>query len=174
MTINVSSADCRSLLASRRQMPPNNLLSQSYVTLSPLRPRVVNQRRLPMTRRLSQPDVSRYASGTQLIPKKLSKLRDHLLRQVSPLIQHGQDYPLDLQPRVQPRPDPLDRIQQLADPLQRKVLRLHGDQNRVSRNQRVQREQVKRRRTVQHNVVEAITQRSNPVAQPVLSPVRLD
>ena len=47
----------------------------------------------------------------------------------SPLIQHGQNHTFDLKHGVQGHADPLDRVQQLADAFQRKVFRLHRNQN---------------------------------------------
>ena len=87
---------------------------------------------------------------------------------------HGQHHALDRQFRIEVGLDPLDRVQQLADPLQRKVLRLHRDEYRVRSHQAIQREQVERRWAVEHDELEAIAHLRDRVAQPVLTPLPVD
>src|SRR5579871_407406 len=65
---------------SQRNLSPDNLLGESYVTLRALRPRIVHQRRLAMARRFSQPNVSRDARRAKLIAKEVLQLSHDLLR----------------------------------------------------------------------------------------------
>src|SRR5208337_3400968 len=61
---------------------------------------------------------------------------------------------------------------QLRYTLERKVLRLHRNQNSVCRHQRVQGQQIKGRRTVQHDEVKTIEQTGERIAQTILTPLR--
>src|ERR1017187_4575443 len=152
-------------------MPPQQLLRQPNVTLCPLRPRIVHQRRLPMARRLRQPNVPRHRRGAQLLPKEFFQLGNHLLRQIRALIQHGQHHAFDFKSRIQLHPNALDCIQELADAFQSKIFRLHRNQDRVGCHQGVQRQQIERWRTVQDNVLEPITQRRDHILQSILTPL---
>src|ERR1017187_218731 len=152
-------------------MPPQQLLRQPNVTLRPLRPRIVHQRRLPMARRPRPPTVPRHRRGAQLLPKEFFQLRNYLLRQIRALIQHGQHHAFDFKSRIQLHPNSLDCIQELADAFQRKIFRWHRNQDRVGCHQGVQRQQIERWRTVQDNVLEPITQRRDHILQSILTPL---
>src|SRR5262249_30013837 len=133
------------LLCSRqntRHMMGNDLLRQPDVRLRALRSRIVLQRRLAVARCFGQPDVPRHRRRTQLLSEVSFQFRRHLLCQVRALVKHREHYALDLKRRIQPRAYPLYGVQQLTDALEREVLRLHWNQDRIGRHQCVQREQV--------------------------------
>src|SRR5215469_13285276 len=155
-------------------LPLNNFFRQPNVTLRPSRSRVVHQRRLAMARRLCQFDVSRHSRLAQLLPKEVLQLGHHLLRQVCTLIEHGQHDAFNRQLRVQPSTNPLDCVQQLADTFEREVFCLHGNEDGVGGDERVEGQQIECRRTIQNDELEAITQRHERVAHPVFASFSID
>jgi hypothetical protein len=70
--------------------------------------------------------------------------------------------------------DPLDCVEQLGHALQRKVLRLHRDEHPVRSDQRIQRKQIERGRTIKHNELEAVeqTRQEHPEADIRAAPQR--
>src|ERR1700722_11014295 len=129
-------------LSHRPYLPIQNLLRQPDITLRSSRPHIISERRLPITGSLRQPNIPRNRSSAKLLPKMFPKLLRYLLSEISPLIKHSQHDSVDDEPRVKRRPNPLDRIEQLRNALQRKVFRLHRNQNPISSNQRIQSKKV--------------------------------
>src|SRR6201993_3525511 len=152
----------------------DDLLRQPDVALCPARAHVIKQSRLSMTGRLRQPDVARDRRRAQLLPEIFLELRHDLLRQAGAIVKHGEHHALDRELRVERRADALDRVEQLADTLERKVLRLHRNQYRVARNQGVESQEVERRRAVEHDELKALAQRLERVPQTKLAPLALD
>src|SRR5262249_12593208 len=157
-----------------RHMMGNDLLRQPDIRLRSLRSRIVLQSWLAVARRLGQPDVPRHRRRAQLLAEVALQFRRHLLCQVRALVKHRQHYALDLKRRIQPCTYPLYCVQQLTDALEGEVLRLHRNQDRIGRNQCVQREKVQRRRTVEHNKLETLPQERNRVSQTELATVSFD
>src|SRR5256885_546173 len=127
-----------------------------------------------MARRLSQPDVARHSRAAKLLAKKVLELSHDLLRQVGALVEHCQHYAFNAQLWIEPGAYAFNRVQQLADTFEGKVLALHRNQHGVGCNQRVQREQVQRRGTVQHHELEAITQWRERLAHAKLTRLSVD
>ena len=125
-----------------------------------------------MARRLRKPDIARYARGTQLLAKKAFQLGRHLLRQVGALIEHREHHALNFQLGIEAAPNALNRIQKLTDALERKVLRLHRNKDRVGCHKRVQREQIERRRTIEHDKLIACVERRKRITQAKFPPLR--
>ena len=126
-----------------------------------------------MAGRFSQANVPRDGRHTQLLPKKFLKLRGHLLRQVGALIKHSEHHALDRQLSVEARANSFHAVQQLRDSFQRKVFRLHRDQHGVCGHQCIQGKQIERRRTVQHDELEALVNRCQRIPQAELAAVRI-
>src|SRR5262249_31203821 len=77
----------------------------------------------------------------------------YLVRKVRALVEHSQQKPLDLQPRVKRLSHPRHRIPELRHSLQREVLALDGHQNRIGRRKGVESQQPEARRTIHQDVV---------------------
>ena len=84
----------------------------------------------------------------------------HLLRQIGAVIVHGEQNAFDGQRGIVGGAYPFESGDEFGDSFQRKVLGLHGHDQRVGRSQYVEGEQVQRRRTVQnHQVVFCLNRR---------------
>ena len=92
-----------------------------------------------------------------------------LVRQTQARVVHRQQEALDGQLRVQLRLDNLDGIQQLGDTLQREVLTLHGDDDRVRRRQRIHRDETQRGRAVDEDEVVVLLQRLQQMRHDLLA-----
>ena len=95
----------------------------------------------------------------------LLQLRRHLLRQVGPLVEHGEDHALDHQPGIQVLADALHGVEQLAHTFECKVLGLHGNQDRIRRYKGIQGEQIERWRAVKDDELKAASYRVERIAQ---------
>lgn len=95
-----------------------------------------------MTGGFTQPDVARNDGRKHLFAKESLQIFHHLMRQVGSFIEHREQHALDFQFWVAQPPDLSDRFNQLRNALQRKVLALDGDQNRLCGDQRIDGEDV--------------------------------
>jgi len=111
------------------QVPPQQLLGQPDIASGPLGPRIVDSAGFHGS---APPPAECFAArrGAELLPKELFQLCNHLLGQISSFIQHGEGRRLQFQVVDSTPPGFLHRIEQLANALQRKVLRLHRNQHR--------------------------------------------
>ena len=91
-----------------------------------------------MARRFGQADISRYDGFEHELPEDFPHVVRHLIGQAIPAIEHGQRDPDDSQVGVEPLLHPLDRLQELAEPLQREELALERNQERIRRAKGVQ------------------------------------
>ncbi len=139
-------------------MVRDNLLGQADVTLRTLGARIVQQRRPPVAGRLRQPDIPRNRGLTELLAEEPLQLRHDLLRQISALVEHGQDHALDGELWIEAAADAFHRIHQLTDTFQGEIFRLHRDQHRVGGNQGVEGEQIERGWAIEHNELVALPQ----------------
>ncbi len=109
-----------------------------------------------MARRLRDAHRARHERAEHL----LGEVRAHLVRdlrgEVGAPVVHGEKDGRDVQPGVEVHLDHLDVLEQLAQPLERVVLALDGDEHLVSRDERVDGEQPEARRAVDEDVVEAL------------------
>ena len=102
---------------------------------------VVDQRRQAVARRLGQAHVARNDRlEHRLAEAGADVLRDRL-RQIVAAVEHGQRDAEDRQLRIERAADPLDRLQQLAQPLEREELALQRHQQMARGDQRVDRQQ---------------------------------
>src|SRR5437667_6045821 len=102
------------------------------------------------------------------------QLRRYLLRQVRALVKHREHYALNSQIGIEAPANALNRIQQFADALERKILGLHRNKDRIGCNERVQREQIERRRTIEHDKLIACVERRKRITQAKFPPLRFN
>ena len=92
-----------------------------------------------MARCLRQADVA----GHNRVKHRRSEAGAHILghrgREVVALVEHGQRNAEDRKLRIEGDADPLDRLQQLAQALERKELALQRHQQMARRDQRIDR-----------------------------------
>ena len=118
-----------------------------------------------MARRLGEPDAPR----DDRVEDEVAEVPAHLRRDVGgeprAAVDHRQEHAGDRQARVQPRPDELDRVEQLGEPLERVVLALHRDEDAVGGRERVDRQRAERRRAVDEDEGVALARRRERVAE---------
>src|ERR1017187_9323107 len=146
-----------------------DLLRQLQVGLGAARVGIVQQRRLAVAGRLGESNVARDGGLTHQVAEEAAQLGGHRLRQVGALVEHGQHHALDRQAGVELDPDAVNGVEQFGNALEGEVLGLHGNEYGVGGHQRVQGEQVERRRTVDHDELELVAHQLQGVTQPVLA-----
>ena len=119
-----------------------------------------------MTWSFSQPDISRDGRGAQLVAEISFQLGRNLLCQVGAIIEHGEDHAFDGEVWIEAGTNPLHCVQQFGDSFQGKIFRLHRDQHRIRRDQRIQRQQIQSRWTIQHNKLIPLTNWRERILQP--------
>src|SRR5579871_3683018 len=127
-----------------------------------------------MAGRFGKTYVSRDGCGKQFVAEEILQLSHDLLRQVRALVKHRQDDALDREGRIELCTNALDRIEQLADSFQRKILTLHWNQNGIGGYQGIQGQQIESRRAVQNDVLESISQWHQRVAHTEFTPIGID
>ena len=98
----------------------------------------------------------------------------HLHREVGARVVHREQHALQLDAGVQRALDDAHGVEQVAQALQRKILRLHRHQQRVRRAQGVQRQQLQRRRAVDEDEVVVGGEGRERVLEQKLPPVAPD
>ena len=93
----------------------------------------------------------------------------NLVGQTQTGIVHREQETLDFQFRVQFALDNLDGIEKFRDTLQCKILTLHGDNHRVGCRQCIDRDEAKRRRAVDENIVVFVFDGSKQIADHLLT-----
>src|SRR6267378_3380995 len=104
---------------------PDYLAGQVQVRLRALGTDVVQHDRLAEAWRLSQPDVARHNRPIQPVLEKGLDVGDDLAGQIGPLVEHGEQDAVELEVRVERGADPVERLDQFRDSLERQVLALH-------------------------------------------------
>ena len=127
---------------------------------------IVGHHRLAVRRRLRDPHRARDRGLEHLVAEVLAHLVGHAGGEPGPGVVHRDQDRGDVQALVQVRADHLDGLEQLAEALQRVVLRLDRDHHLVAGHQRVQGEQAQRRRAVDEDVVEPVLPRLLGGARP--------
>src|SRR2546422_391060 len=100
----------------------HDLPGKFEVTRCPSAFRVVKQDRFSITRRFGQPDVSGNQRVEDLVAEKILQVVPDLVREVCPLVEHGQEDPFHGEPRVVRAADPKQRVKELGNALQGEVL----------------------------------------------------
>src|SRR5215472_14059563 len=169
-----SGADGRKLVHQRlgsfgSGTPLHQLLGQADVAFGAAGADIIQQYGLSITGRLRQPDVAGNDGGQQLLLEELLQFLADLLGQVGSLVVHGHDHAFNFQAWVEGLPQPLDSVQQLAHAFQGEVLRLHGNQNRVSGDQGIQSQKIESGRAIEHQEVILVADGVKGVAQAILT-----
>ncbi len=93
----------------------------------------------------------------------------NLLREVGSLIEHGNQDPFDFKVRIPLTTDLADRLDELGDTLQGKILALDGDQNAVGRHEGVYGQQIHSRRAIDQNEIVIICDRMKQITESTIS-----
>ena len=84
---------------------------------------------------LSEPDIARHDRLVHKVAEHAPHLIDDLAGEVSAVVVHRHHDTLDRKRRVEDLTDTIERIRELRDPLEREVLALHRDKDRVGRRE---------------------------------------
>ena len=95
--------------------------------------------------------------------------RRHLLPQVRALVVHRQQHALDVERGIERRADAAHRADEIGEPLEREVLAVERNEHGVGGDERVEREEAERGRAVDEDVIEAIAQGREELAQALLA-----
>ena len=96
------------------------------------------------TRRLAQLNIALYDRVEDKLPEMLLDLLVHLICQSQTAVVHGEEKALELQRRVEAALDDTYRVEELRDPLQCKLLALHGNDHRMASDQSIDRDDAER------------------------------
>lgn len=127
-----------------------------------------------MTRCLSEADVARNHRAINHVAENAAHLIHDLAGEIRALVVHRHQDARDLELRVERGTNPLDRVHQLRDPLQSKVLALDRNQHRIRRSQRVQGQKSRRGRAVDECMLELVAPRIQKLLQPKLPLLQID
>ena len=94
-----------------------------------------------MARRFAKPDVAGNHGRVDAILKELADVARDLLAQIGPLVVHRQDDAGDLEAGIVRSMHAAQRGDEVCDAFERKVLAIQRDEDRVGRDERVEREQ---------------------------------
>ena len=130
-----------------------NLLRESDIALGAFGADVVQKNRFAVAGSFGQPDASRDYGFEDLVAKELLEVIGYLAGQVGPVIVHREKHAFHPKRVAEAIPDAIHRVEQLRDAFQRKELALDRDEDGIGRNERVQRQQVERRGTIDDDVV---------------------
>ena len=139
---------------------------------------IVEQHRLTMRRRFGHPHIARDDGRIDLLAEHAPHVLDHLVRQASALVVHGEHHAVDLELGVEPHPDLLDRAQELGQALEREELALQRHQHGVGSGERVNGQEIERGRAVDENIARGVvgflcgTHRGEAVAQAIMLAAR--
>ena len=131
-----------------------HLAGERQVGLRAARLRVVQHHRQAVAGRFAEPDVPRDDGVERLFLEELPHVARHLLAQVRALVVHRQQDALDVERRVERRANAAHRRHEVGEPLEREVLAVQRDEHGVGGDERVERQEAERRRTVDEDVVE--------------------
>ena len=87
---------------------------------------VVDERRHAVAGRFGEPHIARNYVLEDEIPEAITDIVRDLVGQTVAAIEHGERNSDDTQVRIETLLDPFDRLQKLAQPLQRKEFALQG------------------------------------------------
>ena len=122
-----------------------------------------------VARRLAEPDVARDDGAKHFLLEELADVGRDLLPEIRPLVEHRQQHAFDVERRIERRAHAAHRADEIGEPFEREVLAVQRNQHGVGGDERVQRQQAERRRTVDEDVVELVAQRLEQRAQPLLA-----
>ena len=113
-----------------------------------------------MRRRFRDAHVARNDCLVDLLAEEAAHLGRHFVGELGAAVMHGQHHAVNFERWVQARPHEVDGFLELGNPFEREELALHGNQRRIGRRQRVQRQNAERRRAIDENVAEPLVRRA--------------
>ena len=131
-------------------------LRERHVGRGAARLHVVQHAGHAVARRLAQPNVARNDRVEHLLLEELADVARHLLAEIRAFVVHRQQHAFDVERRIERAAHAAHRADELGEPFEREVLAVQRNQHGVGRDQRVQRQQAERRRTVDEDVVELV------------------
>ena len=112
-----------------------------------------------MARRLGQAHVARDHGLVDLFAEEFAHLVHDLIGQLRAAVVHGHDDALHRQFRIQALIAHFDAAHEVGNALERVIFALHRDKHAVGRDERVDRQQLERRRTVNEDEVVIVLHR---------------
>src|ERR1039457_1799338 len=129
-----------------------NLLRQLDVAFRAPGTGIVAQDRFAEAGGFRQADAAGDHGPEDLVMEEFLQVRGHLTGEIRTVVEHRQQDALNEERMMEGFADPIDGVHQFGDTFQRKELALDGYQDRVRGNQRVEREQIQRRRTIDEDI----------------------
>ena len=149
------------------------LVRQLLVGLGALRIGPVEGDRQAVARCLRQPDAAGDDRLEHGVVEVMLHLGRDLARQVRPGVEHREQHARDLELGMEMVADQVHRREELRQALERVVLALDRDEDRVRGRQRVDREQAERRRAVDEDPVPGVGLGPDRAGQPALAPLHV-
>ena len=122
-----------------------------------------------VTRRFAEPHVARDHGGEHLVLEEVAHVARDLLAEVRALVVHREQHAFDVERRVVGAAHAAHRAHEIGEAFEREELAVQRDEHAVGGDEAVQREQAERRRTVDHDVLEAVAQAVDEILQPALA-----
>ena len=135
---------------------------------------VVGDGGFAVARRLGQAHVARDHGLVDLFAEEFAHLVHDLIGQLRAPVIHGHDDALYAQLRIEALVAHFDAAHEIGDALERVILALHRDEHAVGRDERIDRQQLERRRTVDEDEVIVRLHRSKRVFHDVFPLRRAD
>ena len=105
---------------------------------------VIDQRRHSVTGRFAEPDVARNHVLENQLAQAIAHIVGNLIGQAIAAVEHGQNDPDDAEIGIEALLYPFDRLEELAEPLEREEFALQRDEEGIGRAERVERQQSQR------------------------------
>src|SRR5581483_10981695 len=153
-----------------RFLATEHLLRQVAIHLSSLAGRIVGEHRRPLHRRLGEADRLPDSRVVHEVAEVLAQDLVRLAGVGQPLVVHRRDDADDRDLRVEVLAHHLERVLELDEPAQREVLGLDRHDHPGCRDERVDRQQAERRRSVDQDVVVAAADGLERFLQRTLAP----
>src|ERR1035437_10428841 len=128
-----------------------DLFGQLDIALRAPRAGIISKDRLAETRCFRQANTSRNDGLEHLVAKKAGEVGGDLTGEVGAVVEHGQQDTFHCERMSKKVANSVDGIHQLGDSFQSEELALNRNQDGVGGDQRIQGEQIQRRRAVDQN-----------------------
>ncbi len=118
--------------------------------------------------------VTRDEGLKHLVPEEPLQVIPNLVGEICPLIVHGQKYPFDRQSRIVGATDSHERVEELGNAFQSKILALDGDENGVGSDERVEGEEIEGWGAVEDDIAKLVVNRLKLFREQVFTMVVVD
>src|SRR3990172_3578475 len=146
----------------------HDLFGKLHVVAGARRQRVIENDGLAEAGGLAEPDVPGYDSLEYLVAKITLHFVKNLIRQAKTRIIHGQENAFDVEVWIQVLLDHVDRVEQLAKPLEGEIFELHRAHDRVCGGKRIQCQQAERWGTIDDKKIIILLHGTQGVGKPPL------